>query len=316
MGSRKRPGNARGKEKENKPHAARAGTGASARGAGRRERKAQSGGAGSGKKGEGKAAKDEPEVNAWTTTCANDVLHVQNLLERCLRLYMSREEVMTHLQRSSNIEPVFTRLVWDRLEKDNAEFFEAYHIMVRMKDQIIRFNTLLETYYAATRGGSPTEKVKGEAKGDGDGGASGKREEEEDELRGLGKRDDVAGSQRRGLGNWDDVAGSPIVYPGVAPSGLFMNLSNASPFPDPSRGSTGLGLPKTPFSGGMELNADEMLQLMITPSMGLNGSELHKAFESHMAAAGASGTEYDKHHLPTEFTFDDIPDFSLSPHAL
>ena len=54
-----------------------------------------------------------------------DVQLVQNLVERCLQLYMNQREVVTALQRQTKIEPSFTSLVWQKLEEQNPEFFKA-----------------------------------------------------------------------------------------------------------------------------------------------------------------------------------------------
>ncbi|MBA0733165.1 hypothetical protein Gogos_017203 [Gossypium gossypioides] len=39
---------------------------------------------------------------------------------------MSKEECMEALSKHANIKPVITSTVWDELEKENKEFFEAY----------------------------------------------------------------------------------------------------------------------------------------------------------------------------------------------
>ena len=54
-----------------------------------------------------------------------DVQLVQNLVERCLQLYMNQREVVTLLQQQTKIEPSFTSLVWQKLEEQNPEFFKA-----------------------------------------------------------------------------------------------------------------------------------------------------------------------------------------------
>ena len=54
-----------------------------------------------------------------------DVQLVQNLVERCLQLYMNRREVVVLLQQQTKIEPSFTSLVWQKLEEQNPEFFKA-----------------------------------------------------------------------------------------------------------------------------------------------------------------------------------------------
>ncbi|XP_058100361.1 uncharacterized protein LOC131245136 isoform X1 [Magnolia sinica] len=75
------------------------------------------------------------------------VRQVQNLIERCLQLYMNRAEVVKTLLNRARIEPGFTSLVWQKLEEENAEFFRAYYIRLKLKKQIIMFNHLLERQY-------------------------------------------------------------------------------------------------------------------------------------------------------------------------
>ncbi|KAK9293040.1 hypothetical protein L1049_021024 [Liquidambar formosana] len=72
---------------------------------------------------------------------------VQNLIERCLQLYMDRDEVVKTLLNRARIEPGFTTLVWQKLEEENADFFKAYYIRLNLKQQIIMFNQLLEQQY-------------------------------------------------------------------------------------------------------------------------------------------------------------------------
>ncbi|GMH21741.1 hypothetical protein Nepgr_023583 [Nepenthes gracilis] len=73
-----------------------------------------------------------------------DIELVQNLIERCLLLYMNRDEVIKTLLNRARIDPGFTTLVWQKLEEENADFFGAYHIRLKLKKQIILFNHLLE----------------------------------------------------------------------------------------------------------------------------------------------------------------------------
>ncbi|XP_075474689.1 uncharacterized protein LOC142505543 isoform X2 [Primulina tabacum] len=68
---------------------------------------------------------------------------VQNLIERCLQLYMSRAEIASTLLHRAKIEPGFTELVWQKLESENQEFFKAYNLRLMVKDQILQFNQLL-----------------------------------------------------------------------------------------------------------------------------------------------------------------------------
>ncbi|KAL6987265.1 hypothetical protein U1Q18_013015 [Sarracenia purpurea var. burkii] len=74
----------------------------------------------------------------------DDIKLVQNLIERCLQLYMSQKEVVSTLLDQAKIEPGFTELVWQKLEEENRDFFNAYYLRLVVKDQIIQFNSLLE----------------------------------------------------------------------------------------------------------------------------------------------------------------------------
>ncbi|KAK6270847.1 hypothetical protein POUND7_007945 [Theobroma cacao] len=51
---------------------------------------------------------------------------VQHLIEQCLIFKMTKEECMEALSKHASIEPVITSTVWNELEKENKEFFEAY----------------------------------------------------------------------------------------------------------------------------------------------------------------------------------------------
>ncbi|EEF39078.1 conserved hypothetical protein [Ricinus communis] len=76
-----------------------------------------------------------------------DIELVQNLIERCLQLYMNRDEVVRTLLTRARIDPGFTTLVWQKLEEENADFFRAYYIRLKLKKQILLFNHLLEHQY-------------------------------------------------------------------------------------------------------------------------------------------------------------------------
>ncbi|XP_057439655.1 uncharacterized protein LOC130731387 [Lotus japonicus] len=76
-----------------------------------------------------------------------DIELVQNLIERCLQLYMNKDEVVKTLLTRAKIDPAFTTLVWQKLEEENADFFRAYYIRLKLKKQILLFNHLLEHQY-------------------------------------------------------------------------------------------------------------------------------------------------------------------------
>ncbi|KAL5160830.1 hypothetical protein HKD37_07G018247 [Glycine soja] len=93
-----------------------------------------------------------------------DIEFVQNLIERCLQLYMNKDEVVKTLLTRAKIDPGFTTLgrhlkvsvmpfmycivnLWQKLEEENADFFRAYYIRLKLKKQILLFNHLLEHQY-------------------------------------------------------------------------------------------------------------------------------------------------------------------------
>ncbi|XP_061999914.1 uncharacterized protein LOC133717246 isoform X2 [Rosa rugosa] len=85
--------------------------------------------------------------NKSSKVTLQDIQVVHNLIERCLQLYMNKDEVINTLLDRARIEPEFTKLVWQKLEEENAEFFKAYHLRLKLKDQIHMYNRLLEQQY-------------------------------------------------------------------------------------------------------------------------------------------------------------------------
>jgi len=75
---------------------------------------------------------------------SDDIQMVQNLIERCLQMYMTRDEVVSILKEQATIDPGFTKLVWTKLEEQNPEFFRCYYTRLKLKAQIVMFNHLLE----------------------------------------------------------------------------------------------------------------------------------------------------------------------------
>ncbi|MED6126515.1 hypothetical protein PIB30_079268 [Stylosanthes scabra] len=86
-----------------------------------------------------------------------DIELVQNLIERCLQLYMNKDEVVKTLLTRAKIDPGFTTLVWQKLEEENADFFRAYYIRLKLKKQILLFNHLLEHQYHLMKSSSPAK---------------------------------------------------------------------------------------------------------------------------------------------------------------
>ena len=164
-------------------------SGVDARAVGEREREMGKGAAASGRSNAGGGGDGAPWGGGKVS--AHDVAMVQNLLERSLRLYMSKGEIVKHLEETAKIEPTFTRLVWSQLEKSNPEFFKAYHMMVRLKSQIIRFNAVLERQYEWMRkNGKIGERTDGE-------GASGEAATREPRAEVDSKATSAKGAKRR-----------------------------------------------------------------------------------------------------------------------
>ncbi|KAH8492098.1 hypothetical protein H0E87_021619 [Populus deltoides] len=120
--------------------------------------------------------------NNNTAALCREIRIVQDLIERCLQLFLDKDEVVKTLFEQARIQPDFTRigkslvpptsllifsstyrnalppttlqvhnLITDkkneRLEQENAEFFKAYCIKLILKKQISVFNELLEKHH-------------------------------------------------------------------------------------------------------------------------------------------------------------------------
>lgn len=56
------------------------------------------------------------------------------------------------LQVRANIDPSMTNLVWQKLEEQNPDFFQAYKIQLRLKDQIMLHNCMVRIDGALSTG--------------------------------------------------------------------------------------------------------------------------------------------------------------------
>ncbi|XP_061956486.1 uncharacterized protein LOC133678241 isoform X2 [Populus nigra] len=72
-------------------------------------------------------------------------------------LFLDKDEVVKTLFEQARIQPDFTRIVWNRLEQENAEFFKAYCIKLILKKQISVFNELLEKHHHLLNYAAPLE---------------------------------------------------------------------------------------------------------------------------------------------------------------
>ncbi|KAJ7525660.1 hypothetical protein O6H91_17G060800 [Diphasiastrum complanatum] len=89
-------------------------------------------------------ASSETQTNEGRSISCKDIQLVQNLIERCLQLYMNKGEVINTLLNQAKIQRSFTSLVWQKLEEQNPDFFRAYYTRLKLKKQIMLFNELLE----------------------------------------------------------------------------------------------------------------------------------------------------------------------------
>lgn len=83
-----------------------------------------------------------------------DIQLVQNMIERCMQLYMSQKEVVNALHTQAHVEPTFTMLVWQKLEASNPAFFRTYYTWLRIKDQVVAYNYLVDQHNALAHKGA------------------------------------------------------------------------------------------------------------------------------------------------------------------
>ncbi|KAI5561881.1 hypothetical protein POPTR_015G019500v4 [Populus trichocarpa] len=95
--------------------------------------------------------------NSRTASLCREIKIVQDLIERCLQLYMNKDEVVKTLLEQARIQPGFTSIVWNRLEQENAGFFKAYYTKLVLKKQIAQFNELLENHHNLLSYAAPLE---------------------------------------------------------------------------------------------------------------------------------------------------------------
>ncbi|KAL7116292.1 hypothetical protein ACP275_04G233700 [Erythranthe tilingii] len=68
---------------------------------------------------------------------------VHYYIEECISRYMTKNETVDAVSTGININPDFIKIVWEKLEMDNQDFFRAYHTRLVLRDQITEFNRLL-----------------------------------------------------------------------------------------------------------------------------------------------------------------------------
>ena len=76
--------------------------------------------------------------------CFAQIKSVQGMIERCMQQYMTQAEIIATLQSQADIQPSLTCLVWQKLEEQNQDFFYSYNVMLRVTDQMVSFNYLVD----------------------------------------------------------------------------------------------------------------------------------------------------------------------------
>lgn len=62
-----------------------------------------------------------------------DIQQVHLLVETSISHLLTQEETVALLERDAQIQPSFTRIVWNQLEEQNPEFFQSYHYALQRK---------------------------------------------------------------------------------------------------------------------------------------------------------------------------------------
>ncbi|PON96862.1 hypothetical protein TorRG33x02_072410 [Trema orientale] len=73
-----------------------------------------------------------------------DLSVVQDLIERSIQEYLTKDQVVERLLECAKIEPTLTTGVWEMMEEENRDFFRAYYARLLLIQQIKDLNKLLE----------------------------------------------------------------------------------------------------------------------------------------------------------------------------
>ncbi|ESQ30509.1 hypothetical protein EUTSA_v10012313mg, partial [Eutrema salsugineum] len=68
---------------------------------------------------------------------------IKGKIEACIQKYMSMEQTMTYLHENHQIYPPLVTAIWERLQRDNPDFFKEYNKRCEVARQIATFNDLL-----------------------------------------------------------------------------------------------------------------------------------------------------------------------------
>ena len=106
----------------------------------------------------------------------NDVQRVQQLMEECMRAYLSLDEMVRVLAHKHSVDEQLTRAVYAAMKAKHAAWLESYEARLRCLRQITAFNFIASKQLQALqneRGALPVAKVTFEAADDAAGGGDG-----------------------------------------------------------------------------------------------------------------------------------------------
>ncbi|EFA83070.1 hypothetical protein PPL_03858 [Heterostelium album PN500] len=69
-------------------------------------------------------------------------IKIQQCIEKCFTLYLTRTEIIITLQNQFGVNPSFSEAMLLNLEAKNPDFFDIYYKRLKIKEQIIEFNHL------------------------------------------------------------------------------------------------------------------------------------------------------------------------------
>jgi uncharacterized protein (TIGR01589 family) len=101
------------------------------------------------------ALQQQPHQQQQTTqskTLTQERLNqVQRMIEECLRVYMSADDICEALRVQQGVDAAHTRAIYNSLKSASPEFFEVYELRLRVKEQIAAFNFVVAQQVVAAQ---------------------------------------------------------------------------------------------------------------------------------------------------------------------
>ncbi|XP_057950419.1 uncharacterized protein LOC131145407 [Malania oleifera] len=93
----------------------------------------------------------KPFLNKKRRDAEEHIHYIHKRIEECKQKRMNKAETVKALLEQDQIKAIFTRKIWEALEKENAEFFNSYYLVLTMMGQIKMFNESLARHCAMKR---------------------------------------------------------------------------------------------------------------------------------------------------------------------